>query len=245
MEERPENDMPPSTDKLNELLERLKFSKEETKSYEFWLSPFWLRVYNFPIELMACQTAMDVGNALGELIAIDWKDRFGGWTEFMRLKVKMDVSKPLRRVVKLVDKEGVETIGVINWLRAPTINPNQERGLKRNRVELIKQKTQMNDDKEESQTNSRDENGQPEYKGKEKSYEEESLSISPMDRRNQKTIRDGMGRFKSKRKRQRALPRAMKIFSWNCRGVGNPVIVRELKQLLVANCPDVIFLCET
>ncbi|MBA0864084.1 hypothetical protein Goshw_029759 [Gossypium schwendimanii] len=123
------------------------------------------------------------------------KDCFGGWTEFMRLKVKIDVSKPLKRVVKLVDKEGVETIG-------------------------------------------------PEYKGKERSWEEESLSISPMDRRNQKTIRDGMGRFKSGGWRL-ALPRAMKIFSWNCRGVGNPATVREMKQLLIANGPGVVFLYET
>ncbi|MBA0811002.1 hypothetical protein Gohar_002941, partial [Gossypium harknessii] len=125
------------------------------------------------------QAAIDVGNALGELIIIDWKDRFGGWTEFIKLKVKINVSKPLRKVVKLVDKEGVEIIGVI-----------------KNGLELIKQKTQMNDDKEEIQTNLRDENGQPEYKGKERSCEEESLSISPIDRRNQKTMRDGMGRFK-------------------------------------------------
>ncbi|MBA0834061.1 hypothetical protein Goarm_006449 [Gossypium armourianum] len=96
----------------------LPFEKrKDIKSYEFWLSPFWLRVYNFPIELMARQTTMDVGNALGELIAIDWKDCFGGWAEFMRLKVKIDVSKPLRRVVKLVDKEGMETIRVIKGLK--------------------------------------------------------------------------------------------------------------------------------
>ncbi|KAK8302816.1 hypothetical protein V6Z12_D04G111000 [Gossypium hirsutum] len=37
----------------------------------------------------------------------------------------------------------------------------------------------------------------------------------------------------------------MKILCWNCRGVGNPAIVRELKQLLVANVPDAVFLCET
>ncbi|TYH15526.1 hypothetical protein ES288_A05G048900v1 [Gossypium darwinii] len=37
----------------------------------------------------------------------------------------------------------------------------------------------------------------------------------------------------------------MKFLSWNCRGVGNPATVRELKQLLVANVPDIIFLCET
>ncbi|KAA3462544.1 LINE-1 reverse transcriptase isogeny [Gossypium australe] len=37
----------------------------------------------------------------------------------------------------------------------------------------------------------------------------------------------------------------MKILCWNCRGVGNPATVRELKQLLVANDPDIVFLCET
>ncbi|TYG83632.1 hypothetical protein ES288_D01G184300v1, partial [Gossypium darwinii] len=37
----------------------------------------------------------------------------------------------------------------------------------------------------------------------------------------------------------------MKIFCWNCRGVRNPATVCELKQLLVANAPDVVFLCET
>ncbi|TYH01219.1 hypothetical protein ES288_A09G040200v1 [Gossypium darwinii] len=37
----------------------------------------------------------------------------------------------------------------------------------------------------------------------------------------------------------------MKIICWNCRGVGNPATVRDLKQLLVAIDPDIIFLCET
>ncbi|KAK8366946.1 hypothetical protein V6Z12_A02G152300 [Gossypium hirsutum] len=37
----------------------------------------------------------------------------------------------------------------------------------------------------------------------------------------------------------------MKIFCSNCYGVGNPVTVRELKQLLFSNVPDVVFLCET
>ncbi|TYH01227.1 hypothetical protein ES288_A09G041000v1 [Gossypium darwinii] len=37
----------------------------------------------------------------------------------------------------------------------------------------------------------------------------------------------------------------MKILCWNCRGIGNPTTVRELKQMLVANDPDIVFLCET
>ncbi|MFQ6659288.1 hypothetical protein Gotur_028236 [Gossypium turneri] len=37
----------------------------------------------------------------------------------------------------------------------------------------------------------------------------------------------------------------MKFLCWNCRGLGNPAKIRELKQLLVANNPDLIFLSET
>ncbi|KAG4109599.1 hypothetical protein ERO13_1Z049322v2 [Gossypium hirsutum] len=37
----------------------------------------------------------------------------------------------------------------------------------------------------------------------------------------------------------------MSIICWNCRGVGNPATVRDLKQLLVANDPNIIFFCET
>ncbi|KAK5802547.1 hypothetical protein PVK06_030149 [Gossypium arboreum] len=87
--------------------------------YEFWLSPFWLRVYNIPIEFMDRQLALDVGNAIGALMAIDWKDRKGAWTEFKRLKVKIDISKPLRRVVKFVSDAGEEMIGVIKYERLP------------------------------------------------------------------------------------------------------------------------------
>ncbi|PPR90579.1 hypothetical protein GOBAR_AA30105 [Gossypium barbadense] len=37
----------------------------------------------------------------------------------------------------------------------------------------------------------------------------------------------------------------MKFMCWNCRDLGNPAKLRELKQLLAANNPDLIFLRET
>ncbi|MBA0585917.1 hypothetical protein Gorai_016678 [Gossypium raimondii] len=88
-------------------------------SYQFWWLPFWLRIYNIPLELMDRQIALNVGDALGELVAIDWKDHNGGWTEFIRLKVKINVLKPLRGVVKLLDREGTKVTGVINYERLP------------------------------------------------------------------------------------------------------------------------------
>ncbi|KAK5833753.1 hypothetical protein PVK06_017607 [Gossypium arboreum] len=88
-------------------------------SYKFWLSPFWLRVYNIPIKVIDRQLALDVGNTIGELMAIDWKDRNRAWTEFMKIKVKIDISKALRRVVKFANEDGGEMIGVIKYERLP------------------------------------------------------------------------------------------------------------------------------
>ncbi|MBA0568127.1 hypothetical protein Golob_005640 [Gossypium lobatum] len=102
------------------LFSMLPFEKGKAiDTYEFWMAPFWLRVYNIPIKLMDRQTTLDIGNAIGEQVAIDWKDRNGGWTEFIRIKVKMNVLNPLRRVVKLEDKDGTETIGVLKYERLP------------------------------------------------------------------------------------------------------------------------------
>ncbi|PPD97602.1 hypothetical protein GOBAR_DD05374 [Gossypium barbadense] len=227
------------------LFSMLPFEKgKDIESYKFWWSPFWLRIYNFPLELMDRQMALDVGNALSELVAIDWKDCNGGWTEFVRIKVKINVLKPLRRVVKLLDKEGTEVIGVIkyerlpdfcyvcglighssktckhnkegsalnesnlqygSWMRAPIVIPNQDRNIRRNGVELVNSKTQMNNDKEESQSDSRGESEQLGRKGKERLGEEESMPPSPVEKRNHKAMRYGMGRCKGKRKRHRDL----------------------------------------
>ncbi|PPD70334.1 hypothetical protein GOBAR_DD32787 [Gossypium barbadense] len=87
-----------------------------------------------------------------------------------------------------------------------------------------------------------------------------------MEKRSLKQFREAYGKPSSKKKRARdssrelienspnrtvrggwqlALPRSMKFLCWNCRGLGNPATVRELKQLLVANNLDIIFLSET
>ncbi|MBA0812634.1 hypothetical protein Gohar_026583 [Gossypium harknessii] len=99
---------------INAILERLKFLEEELvqviqvvmvheRGGKF-CSPERSLQHSFGT--LDRQTALDVGNAIGELVAIDWKDRNGGWTKFLRLKIKINVSNPLRRVVKLVGKMG-------------------------------------------------------------------------------------------------------------------------------------------
>ncbi|MBA0761135.1 hypothetical protein Gotri_023821 [Gossypium trilobum] len=41
------------------------------------------------------QVAMDVGKAIGEVVDIDWRNRDGGWTEYIWLRVIIDVLIPL------------------------------------------------------------------------------------------------------------------------------------------------------
>ncbi|MBA0556226.1 hypothetical protein Golob_026342 [Gossypium lobatum] len=92
---------------------------QDLDAYAFNLTPFWLRIFNIPFEYMDRQVAMDVGKAIGEVVDIDWGDRDGGWTEYIRIRVMIDVFKPFRRVVHLVGSDGTETVCVIKYERLP------------------------------------------------------------------------------------------------------------------------------
>lgn len=39
------------------------------------------------------QRALNVGGAVGEILAIDWRDRDGCLLDYIRVRVKLDVSK--------------------------------------------------------------------------------------------------------------------------------------------------------
>ncbi|PPD73204.1 hypothetical protein GOBAR_DD29870 [Gossypium barbadense] len=80
----------------------VKFGNEDDRKRILNLSPwlFYQCLFNMvPYVKDKKQMAMEVGNAIGEVLAIDWRDRDGGWTEYMRLRVIIDVHKPLLRVV--------------------------------------------------------------------------------------------------------------------------------------------------
>ncbi|MBA0567282.1 hypothetical protein Golob_012028 [Gossypium lobatum] len=228
------------------------------------------------------QITLDIRNAIGELVAIEWKNRNEVWTEFFKLKIKINVLCPLRRVIRWVRRDGVEVIFAIkyerlltfcyscdlighttgkctnkeetsdssslnlqsgSWLKANTVAQNQDRSMWRNRIEIVATNGFLNKAKDESKTDTKDESEQISQKGKRKMGETESYGGKPIQNSEVKLIGQHFtmqgGSWRS------APPRAMKILCWNCRGVGNPMTVHELKQLLVANDPDIVFLCET
>ncbi|MFQ6666601.1 hypothetical protein Gotur_032895 [Gossypium turneri] len=146
---------------------------QDTDAYAFNLTPFWLRIFNIPLEYMDKQVATDVGKAIEEVVAIDWRDRDGGWTEYIRLKVMIDVSKPLRRVVHLVSSDGAEIVCAIKYERLPTFCyicgvPNQNRVYWRNGIEVITDKKNMDSDPNGEKQGNEEVNESTGPKGKEK-----------------------------------------------------------------------------
>ncbi|MBA0671045.1 hypothetical protein Goklo_029793 [Gossypium klotzschianum] len=174
--------------------------------------------------------AMDVGCAIGELIAINWCVRDGGWTEYIQLRVIIDISEPLCRVVQFVNREGVTTVYAIKYERLPTFCYN---------CGLISHSTQKYE-----KTVSKNKSNETSYQYG--NWLRASIGIANQDWGN---WRNGIEVIEAKRivvsgGWQSALPRSMKFLCWNCRGLRNPATVRELKQLLVANNLDIIFLSE-
>ncbi|KAH1063859.1 hypothetical protein J1N35_028846 [Gossypium stocksii] len=70
------------------------------------------------------QVAMDVGSAIGEVIATDWHNREGGWIEYIQLRVDLS-------------KSNNTSLQYGNWLRAHIRMPNQNWGYWRNEAEII------------------------------------------------------------------------------------------------------------
>lgn len=75
-------------------------SDQQPSEVSFNRSPFWVRLLDVPFGRRNEQMAKEIGEALGGFIEFDNSDPLG-WEEFMRIKVRIDLNKPLRRGLKI------------------------------------------------------------------------------------------------------------------------------------------------
>ncbi|MBA0679822.1 hypothetical protein Goari_011568 [Gossypium aridum] len=138
------------------------FKGKDIDTYEFKMSLFWLRVYNIPLEYMDCQTVLGFGNAIVEREAIE----IICVLKYERLPAFCYSCGFIgHTTTKCKNKYGAFESNVLNpqyrsWMRANIVVPNQDRGIWRNGVEIVSTKTLSNEDKEEIQTDIRDDSGQ-------------------------------------------------------------------------------------
>jgi hypothetical protein len=68
---------------------------------DFEKAAFWVRMYNLPLACMGKEVGHKIGASVGKVVDVDIIDDEVGWGEYLRVKILLDLSKPLARGWKL------------------------------------------------------------------------------------------------------------------------------------------------
>lgn len=71
---------------------------------------FWIQIYDLPVGFMSEAVGKQLSNFFGSFIQYDAKNNSNIWREFMRLRVRVDVGKPLKRKKKICKKDKTEVV---------------------------------------------------------------------------------------------------------------------------------------
>ncbi|XP_019167797.1 PREDICTED: uncharacterized protein At4g02000-like [Ipomoea nil] len=81
---------------------------------------FWVQAYNIPTGMRTTKTAKMVGAFIGSFISANISILEGLWKDFMRVRVRMDVSKPLNRKMRVKPSSGYPFYIEFKYERLPT-----------------------------------------------------------------------------------------------------------------------------
>lgn len=73
----------------------------------------WVRAFNVPPSGMIQKVGNLIGNSIGECISVDAEEDGRCLGLYIRIRVKFDISKPLKRVVKLTLDPGNPPVGIV------------------------------------------------------------------------------------------------------------------------------------
>lgn len=83
---------------------------EDPMSVPLWYLNVWLQIFDLPSGFMSEAVGKLLGNFFGEFLEYDCKNNSSLWREFMRIRVRLDVRKPLKRRKKITKKNGGEVM---------------------------------------------------------------------------------------------------------------------------------------
>ena len=88
--------------------------------YKFDKACFWIRICGLPLGLMNEETVELLGRKIGELKSIDKNSSRSGANRSLRVRIEIDINKPLRRFVSLTVKGWNEVLrGRFKYERLP------------------------------------------------------------------------------------------------------------------------------
>jgi hypothetical protein len=72
-----------------------------TSNFTFEKAAFWVRMFDLPLACMGLEIGRKIGATVGVVEAMDMDSRGIGWGEHLRVKILMDITKPLPRGRKI------------------------------------------------------------------------------------------------------------------------------------------------
>lgn len=83
---------------------------EDPVRVPLWHVNIWIQIYGLPMGFKTENVGKQLGNFFGEFLQYDVKNNSSIWRECMRIRVRIDVRKPLKRKKKIIKKDGTELI---------------------------------------------------------------------------------------------------------------------------------------
>ena len=80
-------------------------------------SPFWVRLYNLPLDCRTEKHIRTYGGNIGKVLDVEYSGV--AWDKSARIKVLLDVSKPLRRILKIRNTKGSVVVVELKYERLP------------------------------------------------------------------------------------------------------------------------------
>lgn len=81
---------------------------EEPLKVPLWFIDIWIQIHDLPTGFMSEVVGKQLGDFFGEFLMYDAKNNSSIWMEYMRLKIRLDVRKPLKRKKKIKRKNGTK-----------------------------------------------------------------------------------------------------------------------------------------
>lgn len=79
--------------------------KKRLEDIRFDRIPIWLRASGLPLGMMNRETGQAIGDEVGVFVEMDLDEDGSAVGQFLRIKIKLDITKPLMRGVSLMTEE--------------------------------------------------------------------------------------------------------------------------------------------
>ena len=66
----------------------------------------WVQIWGAPFDMVSPQVAKEVGSRLGEVEEVEWRKKKDDFGMFMRVRVALPISKPIRRGGYIAGSDG-------------------------------------------------------------------------------------------------------------------------------------------